>query len=69
MFSYIDAVALTKCDLREAVGFDGGNFLKGLRALSQAPVFEVSLKKGAQPQGVAAVARYLLEKYGQMQSV
>lgn len=29
MFSYIDLVALTKCDLKEAVGFDGGNFQKG----------------------------------------
>jgi hydrogenase nickel incorporation protein HypB len=63
MFSYADAVVLTKCDLKEAVGFDTANFTKGLRALSQAPVFEVSLKKGTQPTGVREIADYLLEKY------
>lgn len=63
MFSYADAVALTKCDLTEAVGFDGANFRKGLRALSQAPVFEVSLKKGTEPKGVAELADYLRKKY------
>jgi hydrogenase accessory protein HypB len=66
MFSYAEVVALTKCDLKEAVGFDSGNFLKGLRALSQAPVFEVSLKKGAQQTGVAALADYLKKKYEEM---
>lgn len=63
MFSYADAVVLTKCDLKEAVGFDSANFLKGLRALSQAPVFEVSLKKGQQPCGVKEIAEYLMKKY------
>ena len=63
MFSYADAVVLTKCDLKEAVGFDSANFLKGLRALSQAPVFEVSLKKGQKPGGVKEIVDYLREKY------
>jgi hydrogenase accessory protein HypB len=63
MFSYADVVALTKCDLKEAVGFDSDNFCKGLRALSQAPVFETSLKASASAQGVASLAGYLREKY------
>lgn len=63
MFSYIDVVALTKCDLKEAVGFDTEYFLKGLRAVSQAPVFEVSLKKGGHAQGVKELAEYLRQKY------
>ncbi|MCI1956454.1 MAG: hydrogenase nickel incorporation protein HypB [Oscillospiraceae bacterium] len=63
MFSYADAVALTKCDLMEAVGFDRANFFKGLRAVSQAPVFEVSLKKGQKTQGIKGVANYLRKKY------
>ena len=63
MFSYADAVALTKCDLQEAVGFDGENFRKGLRALSQAPVFEVSLKKDMTPKGITELAEYLRKKY------
>lgn len=63
MFSYADAVVLTKCDLKEAVGFDSANFLKGLRALSQAPVFEASLKRGQEPGGVKEIADYLREKY------
>lgn len=66
MFSYIDAVVLTKYDLKEAVGFDSENFLKGLRAVSQAPVFEVSLKKGTAGTGIAAVADYLRKKYNEM---
>lgn len=63
MFSYIDVVALTKCDLKEAVGFDSENFQKGLNAVSKAPIFEVSLKKGAQEQGIDELADYLREKY------
>jgi hydrogenase nickel incorporation protein HypB len=63
MFSYADAVVLTKCDLKEAVGFDTENFNKGLRAISQAPVFEVSLKKGQAPAGVKEIADYLRAKY------
>lgn len=66
MFSYIDVVALTKCDLKEAVGFDSEFFLKGLRAVSKAPVFEVSLKKGEQPTGVKELAEYLRSKYDEM---
>lgn len=63
MFSYVDAVALTKCDLAQAVGFDRQNFLKGLRVLSQAPVFEVSLKKGAPAQGAGELAGWLRKQY------
>ncbi|HEX3039368.1 MAG TPA: hydrogenase nickel incorporation protein HypB [Caproiciproducens sp.] len=63
MFSYIDAVALTKCDLKDAVGFDSQNFLKGLRAVSQAPVFEVSLKKDKPAAGAAELAEYLRKKF------
>ena len=60
MFSYIDVIALTKCDLKEAVGFDSINFEKGLRILSQAPIFEVNCKKG---DGVNALATFIKEKY------
>jgi hydrogenase nickel incorporation protein HypB len=66
MFSYIDVVALTKCDLKEAVGFDSNNFLKGLRAVSQAPVFEVSLKKGAEAAGISELADFLRKKYEEL---
>lgn len=66
MFSYADVVVLTKCDLKEAVGFDNTNFLKGLQAISQAPVFDVSLKKGTQPSGISAVAGYLRKKYEEL---
>lgn len=66
MFSYADAVVLTKCDLKEAVGFDSANFLKGLHALSQAPVFEVSLKKGKKPCGASEIADYLRKKYQEL---
>ncbi len=66
MFSYADVVALTKCDLKEAVGFDSGNFMEGLRVVSCAPVFAVSLKKGEQPQGVRALAEFLEKKYKEM---
>ena len=59
MFSYIDVVALTKSDLMEAVGFDTTNFRKGLAAVSQAPVFEVSCKTGI---GVDVLADYILRK-------
>ena len=59
MFSYIDAVALTKSDLMQAVGFDAANFRKGLAAVSEAPVYEISCKTGA---GVDALAGYILQK-------
>jgi hydrogenase nickel incorporation protein HypB len=65
MFSYAEAVALTKCDLIDAVGFDTDNFKKGLSLVSDAPVFAVS-HKGA--QGADAVAEYIharhIEKTG-----
>ncbi len=63
MFSYVDAVALTKCDLKEAVGFDTDNFLKGLRALSEAPVFETALKKNSEDTGIERLADYVLNAY------
>jgi hydrogenase nickel incorporation protein HypB len=66
MFSYIDVVALTKCDLKEAVGFDGDNFRKGLSAVSKAPVFEVSIKKDTDEQGIDALADYLRDKYNNL---
>lgn len=66
MFSYADVVVLTKCDLKEAVGFDSGNFRKGLGAVSKAPVFEVSLKKNGEPQGVKAFADFLRKKYSEL---
>jgi hydrogenase nickel incorporation protein HypB len=66
MFSYADVVALTKCDLKEAVGFDAANFGKGLRALSQAPIFEMSLKKGAKAYGIAELSAYLKKKYDEL---
>ncbi len=59
MFSYVDVVVLTKCDLKEAVGFDTGYFTKGLRAVNEAPVYEVSLKKGADSAGISEVADYI----------
>lgn len=64
MFSYVDAVVLTKCDLKEAVGFDIDNFKKGLGAISDAPVFEVSLGKTPERSGVEKVVEYLLGKRG-----
>lgn len=66
MFSSIDAVVLTKCDLKNAVGFDTPYFIKGLHALSQAPVFEVSLKEGQDAQGVKAVSDYLRNQYNNL---
>ena len=57
MFSYVDCVALTKSDLMEAVGFDSGNFRKGLAAVSKAPVFEVSCRTGAGLNELAACLR------------
>lgn len=64
MFSYVDAVVLTKCDLKEAVGFDTDNFKKGLSAISDAPVFEVSLGKDPKRSGVEKIVDYILEKRG-----
>ncbi len=62
MFSYVDAVALTKCDLKEAVGFDISNFRKGMDAVNEAPVFETSLKKGnSSDPGVKALVDHILK--------
>jgi hydrogenase nickel incorporation protein HypB len=63
MFSYADVVALTKCDLKEAVGFDTEYFTKGLRAISEAPIYEISLKKGQQREGIKELAAFLRKKY------
>lgn len=66
MFSYVDAVALTKCDLKQAVGFNNEFFKKGLRAVSNAPIFELSLKEGAQSYGVSDLASFLRRKYEEL---
>jgi hydrogenase nickel incorporation protein HypB len=66
MFSYIDVIALTKCDLKEAVGFDSEYFLKGLRAVSKAPVYELSLKRGAQATGAKELADFLRKRYDEL---
>ena len=63
MFSYADVVALTKCDLKEAVGFDTEYFTKGLRAISEAPIYEISLNKGQQREGIKELAAFLRKKY------
>lgn len=60
MFSYIDAVALTKCDLKAAVGFDTANFTKGLRLVSGAPILELGRKGG---DGAKALADFLKERF------
>lgn len=60
MFSYPHAVAVTKSDLAEAVGFERDNFIKGLRKLNDAEVFDVSCKKDT---GVDAVADYIKQEY------
>lgn len=62
IFSYADIVALTKCDLKEAVGFDTGYFTKGLRAVSESPIIELNLKKG-NSFGADKLAKILEEKY------
>jgi hydrogenase accessory protein HypB len=69
MFSYIDIVVLTKSDLKEAVDFNTDNFYKGLRAISDAPVFEVSAKKGRETTGITAIADYLRQRYQEMKPV
>ena len=66
MFSYADVVALTKCDLKEAVGFDTEYFTKGLRAISEAPIYEISLKKGQQRVGIKELAAFLRKKYEEL---
>ena len=56
MYSYVDAVVLTKCDLKDAVGFDTEYFTKGLRALNDAPVYEISVRSGEAVKGIDRVA-------------
>ena len=63
MYSYVDAVVLTKCDLKEAVGFDTEYFTKGLRALNDAPVFETSTRTEGEALGIAEVADLIESKY------
>ena len=63
MYSYVDAVVLTKCDLKAAVGFDTDRFTKGLRALNDAPVFETSVKNAARPEGIEAVADLIEDRF------
>jgi hydrogenase nickel incorporation protein HypB len=60
MFSCVDAVALTKSDLAEAVSFNRANFIKGLSLVSEADVFDVSCK---QNYGVEAVADYIKKDF------
>ena len=62
MYSYVDAVVLTKCDLKEAVGFDTEYFTKGLRALNDAPVYETHVK-GDDVSGIGEVADLIVKKY------
>lgn len=62
MYSYVDAVVLTKCDLKEAVGFDTEYFTKGLRALNDAPVYETYVK-GDNVSGIGEVADLIEKKY------
>ena len=65
MFSYVDAVVLTKCDLKEAVGFDSANFKRGMDAVNDAPVFETALGKNVSgtDSGIKALTCYILERY------
>ncbi len=66
MYSYVDAVVLTKCDLKEAVGFDTEYFTKGLRALNDAPVFKTSAKTADDANGIDAVAGFISERYSNL---
>lgn len=63
MYSYVDAVVLTKCDLKGAVGFDTEYFTKGLRAINDAPVFETCAKKADDARGIDEVADLVEAKY------
>ena len=63
MYSYVDAVVLTKCDLIEAVGFDTEYFIKGLRALNDAPVLKTSAKDVAGAEGIEEVAELIEGRY------
>ncbi len=63
MYSYVDAVVLTKCDLIDAVGFDTEYFKKGLRALNDAPVFETVAKVKERTTGIDKVAELIESKF------
>ena len=63
MFSYPDAVVITKSDLKEAVGFDTENFKAGLSSISDAPVFQVSLKKEAETGHISELTDVLVEAF------
>lgn len=63
MYSYVDAVVLTKCDLKEAVGFDTDHFTRGLRALNDAPVFETSARNKEEACGMDPVAGFIADRY------
>ena len=63
MYSYVDAVVLTKCDLKDAVGFDTGYFTKGLRAINDAPVYETSVRGPQEAAGIGEVADLIITKY------
>ena len=63
MYSYVDAVVLTKCDLKEAVGFDTGYFTKGLRAVNEAPVYETAARSAESTSGIGAVADLVEKEY------
>ena len=63
MYSYVDAVVLTKCDLKDAVGFDTEYFTKGLRAVNEAPVYETSARTVESASGIGAVADLIEEEY------
>ncbi|MCR5774211.1 MAG: hydrogenase nickel incorporation protein HypB [Lachnospiraceae bacterium] len=63
MYSYVDAVVLTKCDLKEAVGFDTGFFIRGLRAVNEAPVFETSVRSVESAEGICAVADLIEDRF------
>lgn len=63
MFSCADVVAITKYDLKEAVGFDMDYFKKGLDAVSKAKVFKISCKKD---EGIKELASFLREKFSEI---
>ncbi|MBQ9605783.1 MAG: hydrogenase nickel incorporation protein HypB [Lachnospiraceae bacterium] len=63
MYSYVDAVVLTKCDLKDAVGFDTEYFTKGLRAVNDAPVFETSARSVESASGIGAIADLVEGEY------
>jgi hydrogenase nickel incorporation protein HypB len=62
MYSYVDAVILTKCDLKEAVGFDTDYFTRGLRALNEALVIETAVTS-AGASGIGEAADLIVKHY------